>query len=112
MKFYFKIQVPWLPTHPQLEGHTPQSAITPHCAPPPPPAGPPRKSPPPNKMTNDAKQAFISTKSPYQMLKVLKRASNTFIFLYFCLNQDNLYVNSLISIIISLIYESGTYGLK
>ena len=46
------------------------------------------------------------------MLKVLKRASNTFIFLYFCLNQDNLYVNSLISIIISLIYESGTYGLK
>ena len=52
-----------------------------------------------------------STKSPYQIVKVLKRALNKFIFLYNSLNQVNLYVNSMISIII-LIYESGTYDSK
>ena len=43
------------------------------------------------------------------MSKSTKKAFNTCIFLYFCLNQDNLNVNSMFSISL-LFYESGTYG--
>ena len=55
--------------------------------------------------------AYKVQKVLIKYLKVLKKALNTCILLYFFLNQDNLYVNSMTSII-SWIYEFGTCGLK
>ena len=76
-----------LTPHLRVTPPTGSSAITPHM--PSPTTGPPKQkcSPPwPTNWQMMLNKLMCSTKSPYQMFKSTKKAFNTCIFLYSCLN--------------------------